>query len=37
VMPDGTLNIYYGGADTRICLAQTTVEELVGYCLAAAR
>ena len=33
-MPDGTLNIYYGGADTRMCLAQTTVAELVDYCLA---
>ncbi|MCL2463172.1 MAG: glycoside hydrolase family 130 protein [Defluviitaleaceae bacterium] len=33
VMPDGTLNIYYGGADTRMCLAQTTVGELVEYCL----
>lgn len=34
-MPDGTLNVYYGGADTRVCLAQTTVKELVDYCLAA--
>ncbi|PAW78771.1 MAG: glycosidase [Verrucomicrobia bacterium Tous-C9LFEB] len=33
VMPDGTLNIYYGGADTRICLAQVSVDELVEYCL----
>ncbi|HAU37174.1 MAG TPA: glycosidase [Phycisphaerales bacterium] len=33
-MPDGTLNVYYGGADTRICLAQTTVAELVDFCLA---
>lgn len=32
-MPDGQLNIYYGGADTRICLAQSTVEELVDFCL----
>ncbi|MCL2462003.1 MAG: glycoside hydrolase family 130 protein [Defluviitaleaceae bacterium] len=32
-MPDGTLNIYYGGADTRMCLAQTTVGELVDFCL----
>jgi beta-1,4-mannooligosaccharide/beta-1,4-mannosyl-N-acetylglucosamine phosphorylase len=32
-MPDGTLNVYYGGADTRVCLAQTTVKELVSYCL----
>ncbi|MBN1672182.1 MAG: glycoside hydrolase family 130 protein [Kiritimatiellae bacterium] len=32
-MPDGTLNVYYGGADTRMCLATTTVERLVRYCL----
>lgn len=32
-MPDGTLNIYYGGADTRICLATTTVQNLVDFCL----
>jgi beta-1,4-mannooligosaccharide/beta-1,4-mannosyl-N-acetylglucosamine phosphorylase len=32
-MPDGTLNIYYGGADTRVCLAQTTVDRLVDFCL----
>ena len=34
-MPDGTLNIYYGGADTRMCLAQTTTDRLVEYCLEA--
>jgi beta-1,4-mannooligosaccharide/beta-1,4-mannosyl-N-acetylglucosamine phosphorylase len=34
-MPDGTLNVYYGGADTRMCLAQTTVKELVDFCLTA--
>ena len=33
VMPDGALNIYYGGADTRVCLAQSTVDELVEFCL----
>ncbi len=33
VMPDGTLNIYYGGADTRICLAQVSVDTLVEHCL----
>lgn len=33
VMPDNTLNIYYGGADTRVCLAQVTVDELVEFCL----
>jgi len=32
-MPDGTLNVYYGCADTRMALAQTTVGELVDYCL----
>jgi len=31
-MPDGTLNVYYGGADTRMCVATTTVDELVDYC-----
>ncbi|HTS18151.1 MAG TPA: glycoside hydrolase family 130 protein, partial [Verrucomicrobiae bacterium] len=34
-MSDGTLNVYYGGADTRMCLAQTTVQTLVDYCLQA--
>ncbi|NQT91648.1 MAG: glycoside hydrolase family 130 protein [Lentisphaerae bacterium] len=33
-MPDGTLNVYYAGADTRMCLATTTVQKLVEYCLA---
>ncbi len=33
---DGTLNIYYGGADTRMCLAQTTVDRLVDFCLSKA-
>jgi len=33
-MDDGTLNVYYGGADTVVALAQTTVRELVDYCLA---
>ena len=32
-MPDGTLNVYYGGADTRVCLAQTTVQRVVDFCL----
>lgn len=30
---DGALNIYYGGADTRMCLAQTTVAALTDFCL----
>jgi len=33
IMPDGKLNVYYGGADTRMCLAQTTVAELTQWCL----
>jgi len=32
-MEGGTLNIYYGGADTRICLATTTIDRLVQFCL----
>jgi len=34
-MPDGALHVYYGAADTRMCLATTTVGELVDFCLAA--
>lgn len=33
VTNEGKLNIYYGGADTRMCLAQTTVSELVEFCV----
>ncbi len=33
ILPDGTFNVYYAGADTRMCLAQTTVETLVDFCL----
>jgi predicted GH43/DUF377 family glycosyl hydrolase len=32
-MPDGTLNVYYGCADTRLGLATTTVKKLTEYCL----
>ncbi len=32
-MPDGSYHIYYGGADTRVCLATTTVQELTDFCL----
>lgn len=32
-MPDGTLHVYYGGADTRVCLATTTVDKLVAFCM----
>ena len=34
-MPDGTLHVYYGAADTRMCLATSTVAELVDFCLRA--
>lgn len=29
---DGQLNIYYGAADTRMCVAQTTIQELLQIC-----
>lgn len=32
-MENGDLNVYYGGADTRVCLATTTVQRLVEFCL----
>ena len=32
-MEDGTLNVYYGAADSRICLARSSVKELLEYCL----
>jgi len=32
-MPDGILNIYYAGADTRLCLGQSSVDELTRFCL----
>lgn len=31
---DGTLNVYYGAADTVVGLAQTTIKELLDLCLA---
>lgn len=34
LMPDGLVNIYYGGADTRVCLAQVSLDALVEFCLA---
>ena len=30
---DGTLNLYYGGADTVMCLATASIQELVELCL----
>lgn len=36
VIPEknGELKIYYGGADSCVCLATTTIDELVSLCLA---
>jgi beta-1,4-mannooligosaccharide/beta-1,4-mannosyl-N-acetylglucosamine phosphorylase len=34
-MPDGRLLVYYGGADTRMCVAETTIEKMLDFCLAA--
>ena len=31
--PDGRLLIYYGAADTRLMVAETTVERMVDYCM----
>lgn len=31
--PDGRLLIYYGAADTRLMVAETTVEKMVDYCM----
>lgn len=33
VFPNGTMNVYYGGADQCVALATTTVDELVEFCL----
>lgn len=30
--PDGKVKIYYSGADTNICLAETTIDELLTVC-----
>lgn len=30
--PDGSVKIYYSGADTNICLAETTIEYLLSVC-----
>ena len=32
-MDDGQYFVYYGGADTRLCLAKTTIQKLLDYCL----
>lgn len=32
-MEDGSYFLYYGGADTRMCLARTTISELTAFCL----
>ncbi|MBI2417602.1 MAG: glycoside hydrolase family 130 protein [Ignavibacteriales bacterium] len=31
---DGTVKVYYSGADTNICLATTTIDELIASCTA---
>ncbi len=33
ITPEGMVNIYYGGADTRICLAQAPLADLLDFCL----
>lgn len=33
VTPDGRLLIYYGSADTRLMVAESTVERMVDYCM----
>ncbi len=33
VEPEGEVKIYYGGADTRMCLATVNINELVDFCL----
>ena len=30
--PDGQVKIYYGAADTVECLAESTIDELIGLC-----
>ena len=32
VEPDGSIKIYYSGADTNICIAETTVDYLLSLC-----
>jgi glycosidase PH1107-related protein len=34
-MDDGSYFLYYGAADTRMCMARTTISELVDFCLEA--
>jgi len=31
--PDGTVKIYWGGADTVMCVGEADVSELVALCL----
>jgi predicted GH43/DUF377 family glycosyl hydrolase len=35
--PDGTVNIYWGGADTVMYVGEATVSDLVALCLDQAR
>ena len=32
-MPDGTLRIYYGAADTVIAMAEAKIDDLIDACL----
>ena len=34
-MPDGTLRVYYGAADTVIALAEAKINDLIALCLEA--
>jgi len=34
-MPDGRLLVYFGGAAARMCVAESTVVRMLGFCLAA--
>ena len=34
-MDDGSYFLYYGAADTSMCMARTTISELVDFCLEA--
>ena len=31
--PDGTVKIYWGGADTVLCIGEAMIDDLVGLCL----
>jgi 4-O-beta-D-mannosyl-D-glucose phosphorylase len=33
VEDDGSVKIYYSGADTNICIAETTIDQLLAECI----